>query len=489
MDIQFVISSATAFLEILFFGGVVFGFPSLQYVLEQEGYFENLCSSNVTQKHLNATNLTNSAHITCADQEANFNLAFTLGSSLLFLVAFPWGYLLDRFGTWIFRSILSVSYSLGYILLTVSSPNSATLLFPVLILFGISGLGILMSNYQIANLAKTVRGSMITFMNGLFSSSVVVFLIIKKGYDSEIDLYLMLQIMTCLTVFLWLRTYLLLPQKTIPFPVPHEGLKYGWKEIYCCSKGKEEIDGTSAFLDKEIEDNEKISSESKSFKDTLTDLLYWTDMYHYCVIAIRLSFLFSSLLTWIRSFEDPDQISKLTDDFGVIVLFGVCISPFNGFIIDSIRKFLKSSNSDEKVINLKASFVSMLITSILSIIYSGLAVVPSTYGTFVFHLLTRAFSHGGHTAFVASNFPFYHFGKLYGLAGSVLGVLSFLQYGLFQISIHFDPDFYYINLGFLIACILTLVHPLAIYIRIKRICSFKESEYQRSKNASLEKSD
>ena len=110
----------------------------------------------------------------------------------------------------------------------------------------------------------------------------------------------------------------------------------------------------------------------------------------------------------------------------------------------------------------------MSITSVLSIIYSALALISSAYGTFIFHLLTRGFVHGGLAAFVASNFPFRHFGKLFGLSGFIAGLFSFLQYGLFQISIHFDPDFYFINVGFLIACVLTLVHPAAIYIRIQR---------------------
>ena len=180
-------------------------------------------------------------------------------------------------------------------------------------------------------------------------------------------------------------------------------------------------------------------------------------------------FLFGSELTWLRSFIAQDQISKLHDDFVVILLFGICVSPLNGIIIDIIRKVLKSSTPNQKVLNLKASFVSMLITSTLSIIYSALALVPSAYGTFIFHMLTRGFVHGGHAAFLAANFPFYHFGKLFGVSGLAVGLISLLQYGFFQISIYFDPTFYYINVGFLIACILTMLHPLAILFQVKRL--------------------
>jgi len=508
---MFVFSSLTAFAEILFFGGIIFGFPSLQYVLEKEGYFEYLCNDNVSREFASRNKVMNFTHSTCPEQGANFNLAFTLGSSILFIAGLPWGFVFDRYGTWVFRSIISTSYTLGYILLTVSTRNSASLLFPVSILFGIAGIGILLSNYQIANLTKSFRGSMMTLMNGLFSSAVVVFFIFKKGYDFGINLYLILQIMSWLTLFLWLRTFLLLPRKSIPFPLPSDGVIFGWKDLlrYCkmikdqpsktctsdsakssCNNTKRKNskviqtkDGSSLQSDiqdikpncsdkkvsSKIADADNINPDYLSFVDTLRNPLCWTNIYHYSVIAFRLSFLFGSVLDWLRSFTEREQISKLTDDFFVILLFGVCVSPLNGVIIDLVRKVMKSRTPNSKILNLKASFVSMLITSVLSIIYSSLALVPSAYGTFIFHTLTRGFLHGGLAAFVASNFPFCHFGKLFGLSGFIAGLFSFLQYGLFHISIHFDPDFYYINIGFLIACVLTLIHPTAIYVQMKKL--------------------
>ena len=87
----------------------------------------------------------------------------------------------------------------------------------------------------------------------------------------------------------------------------------------------------------------------------------------------------------------------------------------------------------------------MSVTSVLSILCSGLALIPSAYETFIFHLLTRGFVHGGLAAFVASNFPFRYFGKLFGLSGFIAGLFSFLQYGLFQISI---PIFTLLTLDF-----------------------------------------
>ena len=468
MKTEVIVSIVTGCLEVLFFGGIIFGFPSLQYVLEQEGYFEYLCSnSNSGYETFNSTN-TSLTQTTCPEQEASFNLAFTLGTSFLAFISFPWGIVLDRFGTWVFRTIVGSVLTLGYILLTLSSPASSNFLYPILILFGMSSRGILMSNFQIANLAKTFRGSIMTLTNGLFSSSIVVFFLVKKGYDNGTSLKIMLLILTILSSLVWIRTYLIFPKKIIPFPLPSDEIRFGWKEFKCFqTKMKHRDDLSSVSTD--IENSKNDQTKTISFKDALKNVLFWTNMFHYTVIALRLSFFFSSVLTWLRSFQHPEQISTLIDSFGFILLFGVCISPLNGIILDFIRKVMRSSTPDDKILNLKASFVSMLITSILSILYSAFALLQSTYGTFVFHLLTRGFVHGGLAAFTASNFPFYHFGKLFGLTGLVAGIFGFSQYGLFQIVINFDTEFYYLNTAFLIACILTLFHPLAIFIQIKRL--------------------
>ena len=297
----------------------------------------------------------------------------------------------------------------------------------------------------------------------------MVFLIVKKGYDSGFNLYSIFQILTCLTVILWVRTYFLLPKKTIPFPLLSNNMEFGWQELRCFRKKKisglsSTVEGTglSASLEKVDGDEEKIS-----FKQTLKNILFWTNLFHYSVIGIRLVFFISSLLTWLRTFKSPENISELVDNFGFILLFGVCVSPINGIILDFMRKLLKSRTAAANRINLEASFRSMLITSVLSIIYSALVLFQFPIYAFVFHLLTRGFIYGGFAAFIASNFPFYHFGKLFGLAGFLSGTVAFFQYGVFQIAVNFEPDFYYINIGWLIACILTSIHPLAIFLQIQ----------------------
>jgi len=148
MDFFKVLSILTSCLEVLFFGGVIYGFSSLQYVLEQEGYFEYLCN-NSTEHGLPIINIIKeniSTVIICGKQQASFNLAFTIGVSFFYVISFPWGVVLDRYETWVFRTIITILYTLSYLLLIFSKPSTSYLLIVILFLLGVSGMGTFMSN-------------------------------------------------------------------------------------------------------------------------------------------------------------------------------------------------------------------------------------------------------------------------------------------------------------------------------------------------------
>ena len=366
--------------------------------------------------------------------------------------------------------------TVGYVLLTISTPNTSWLMYPACIFIGVAGLGLHTTNLQTANFSKPFRSSIVTLLHGLFDSSVIVFLLVKKGCEAGTDLHLIFLILTCLSIFLWMRTYLLLPRKTIPFPLPPGDINFGWKEIRCFkSKDSEPPKITSVSQNVFMDCNDNNSAETErgsedvtpsSFTRSLKNYLFWTNILHYSVVTLRLSFQINCLLSWLESFSDPNQISELNDDFNFILMFGAVASPINGLVIDGLRKILKAKGENIQILNLQATCVSLLITSFLSIIMSITALVLSPHGTFIFFLFTRSFVHGSCTAFIVHNFPFKDFGKFYGLVSLSAGVSSLLQYPIFQLSLSYDPTFYYINIGFLVAALLTLLHPTTILVKI-----------------------
>ena len=469
MKLQIFFSIFTCYIEILLFSGEIFGFPFLQYILEQEGYFHHMCH-NLTTKSKSTFNKTtpiplNLLKTTCKEQEASFDLVFTLGISSLTLFGLVNGYILDEFGTWIHRVLPNILKSLGYVFLIVSTPSTSYWLYLFSILNSWSGTNLLMSNIQIANFAKSIRSTLITLMEGTFDSSVAVFFLIKIGYDYGINFRLMLLILLSLTTFLWLRTFLLMPRKHVPYPLPEESFEYGWKEMKCCNQPVDlNADQARPLLSHELNGKNVIKSSSLiTYKDCLNNSLFWTNALFFSVNSLRLVFFNSSLLYWLKHVAG-NEVNKLTNIFGIFMLFGIFFAPFNGFIIDGANKLLKSKKTNDKDVVLKTSLISLTVTYCFSVVFSLMTVVPSIYGSFIFYLLTRSFVYSGNASFIALNFPFYHFGKLYGLNFLIFGVVNFLQYALFWLALRYS--FYFVNMSLLVAVLLTSVHLVAIYIRI-----------------------
>ena len=415
------------------------------------------------------------------ESQASFNLVFTLSIFTVYGSSFPLGYLFDRLGTWKHRIIVGTMYTVGVALITFSTPATSFLLYPAAIIISSSAVGIFFSNLQVASLTKSYRGLTISLLNGLISTSAVVFLLVKKGYDSGINLRFMLIILLCATMIIWIRTFVLMPSKLIPFPPPNPDFEYGYKEWICFKTRSvaEHFVPVSLFVvgasqpvaDQVIEctNNKTINSQDEiSFKTCLKNKLFWTNLFHYSVITLRTSIVFAILQTWLGVFTLKAEISQLTDDFGTIILFVGLVAPLNGILFDSVVKKLQRKHNNPELINLKAFFVSMSLTSIFGMLLSLMMMLFSPYGTFAFTLITRSFVFGGNATFLSVSFPSAHLGKLIGLANLSSALTSLLQYPILYIAFAVDPTFYYINLVFLIVIALTLIHPLLIYFDIKK---------------------
>ena len=67
------------------------------------------------------------------------------------LIGYFNGYILDRFGTWIYRILPIIFKCVAYILLMISTLSTSYLLYPFSILTSLSGVSLIVSSFQIAN--------------------------------------------------------------------------------------------------------------------------------------------------------------------------------------------------------------------------------------------------------------------------------------------------------------------------------------------------
>ena len=149
-------------------------------------------------------------------------------------------------------------------------------------------------------------------------------------------------------------------------------------------------------------------------------------------------------------FKNP----SLTARFNTVVTFasacGVPIAFLCGVVIDKLRSkyspnienLLKrnvSRERNEAILwnNALPSAISMYICAIFELLLSCLILVPyeaAYYVNFVFFILMRGFLFSTVMVNLFSIVPVAHFGTVYGIGTSIVGVFSCLQYALLKLS-------------------------------------------------------
>nr|XP_039273476.1 solute carrier family 43 member 3-like [Styela clava] len=525
MDLKYFLALLTGVLECLLFSGILFGWASLNYVLQQDGYFSNLCDeSNQTYPHnvskssnnivptasalsYNATALldvegissyngfntkepTKQIHeenlgqiITCDAQSEQLNLVFTIASSLLSFSTLINGYIYDKFGTWVSRVISITLFTIGCLLMIVSNVESSWLLFPAMTCFAIGGILMLMTNLQIGNLFGRFRSSVITMMSGALDSSSFVFLMYKMLYDEGVSLNTIFHVTAWCTIFLWVRTFILLPRNHIPFPIKKD-YQFGLAD---CKSRKKELEIIEMKENQEVEALTELTNENQESTFAgpasfyIKKGLYWSNTMHFSLLQLRNYFFMSSLVNWLTPLTgDSNTLNSYLVAFGTCQLFGVVFAPFNGLLIDAATRILRKNAKFPDLVPLKAVSFSALATTLLGTLFSIVIVIPSLplqYVSFILQVIFRSFLYGGSMSFIAIAFPGQHFGKLYGLTMCVGGLFGLLQFPLFAFVLRkMDGDFFIMNIMFVFISLLTLFHPIRIYMW----CKQKAKKYEKS---------
>ncbi|XP_063971717.1 equilibrative nucleobase transporter 1-like [Lytechinus pictus] len=243
MQIRSVVAVVFGALENLIHAGIIFGWPSLVFVLKDIGYYGNKCPADPTPTGAPTRNATNSGRLDssittmpisptmtttsstdevfCEEQDAALVLVYTVATVMLPLSMLPAGYLLLIVGSRISRIVFSIMMVCGYVCLAMSSPEIPSLLYPASILLGAAGLIIILASFEIANLFPTQKSTVIGVMNGCYDTSTLIFFLIKIAYENGISLEVSSLALACTTVFFFVNICLL-PRHHIPWPLPDD---------------------------------------------------------------------------------------------------------------------------------------------------------------------------------------------------------------------------------------------------------------------------
>lgn len=476
----------TGLLECMGFAGVVFGWTSLVFVLKQEKYFANLCTTD------NSTSANSTGETDCSPQDERFSLVFTIASFLNNFMTLPNGFIFDHFGTMVTRLIGIFVYTVATLLIAFSTAASAWLLFPALSLLSIGGILFIMTNMQVGNLFGRHRSTIITLYNGAFDSSSAVFLLVKVLYEHGLTLMTMFVCISACSVLHLLRTFFLMPRTHIPYPLPDD-YSYGitCQKSASYSLGTATPDSQDGTRRRSGDHVDPVSKRQKSLVDRAAPPEPLVASFRSCAC----SWLFAWHLVWLSVMQlrhylfigtlnpmlthlskgDHHQISLYTDAFAFTQLCGVLCAPWNGILIDRHKRGKKSEGGTEAsdtLADLRSVVLSLALTAgqcVLFCICASVPILPVQFATFIVEVVNRSFLYGGNAAFIAMAFPLAHFGKLYGLVMALSAVVSLLQYPCFALVrdvLGGDP--FYVNIGLIIFVLLAFIHPINVFLECRR---------------------
>ncbi|KAM9356689.1 solute carrier family 43 member 3b, partial [Symphorus nematophorus] len=459
---------ATGLVECLCFAGAVFGWASLVFVLKTEGYFSSLC---VNTTGVNATHV-----LDCSGQDEQFSLVFTIASFMNNFLTLPNGFLFDWFGTTVARLFGIFLYTMGTLMVAFSSSALSNLLFPALSFLAVGGILFLITNMQVGNLFGSHRSTIITLYNGAFDSSSALFLVIKLLYESGISLHTSFFFLSACGVIHLFRTFVLLPRKFIPYPVP-DGYTYG---LTCGKSATLSLEHTRANGESTEESSlnkDAPVKQEKSFRECFLSWFFFWHLLWLSVMQLRHYLFIGTLNPMLQRLTggEPSLVSKYTNAFAITQLCGVLCAPWNGLIMDRHKGKPRAAGESEQEADLRASVLSLFLTALQCVLFSVCAstpYLPLQYLTFILQVLNRSFLYGGNAAFISVAFPSCHFGKLYGMVMALSAVFSLLQYPCFALvkgALGGDP--LYVNIALTLLSLLAFIHPLSVYLRCRRLAS------------------
>nr|XP_002124037.1 solute carrier family 43 member 3-like [Ciona intestinalis] len=477
-EIKHLASLITAVLETLCFSGMVYGWGSMSYMLEKEGYFNSTCNNSVGSLNPATPNadaveyaapasnlfLEGQTEAECEKQEKMLTLVFTLSSVISSALIIITGYIFDKFGTWVVRFCGISLYIVGWLIMAVTTRMESWAVFLAMILVGISGFPLVISNVSISNLFQNHRVLVISVINGAFDSSAVTFALMKIAYDSGIEFSYIMYFMTACAVLMIARFLFLMPRMHIP-SIVRDDFEYG---LQCCkmrqqSPGEEEMNEYGSLIEREPEN-------TASLKSCLLSVSFILNCIHLGSLQLRTQFFYGTTKPWLVQVDhdNPNETSTYLNAFGIIQLCGLLVSSLGGILTDfCIKKF--SVTSSVTLATRRAVAIYIGLSSVFAILFSIIVLVPVLplqYLAFFLQVTFRSFLYGANATFLITMFPEAYFGKLYGFTVFFAAIIALLQYPLFDaVTYIYGGDFTVINISLLIISIATIIHPIVLYVR------------------------
>ncbi|KAL3837412.1 hypothetical protein ACJMK2_022771 [Sinanodonta woodiana] len=513
-----------SFVEIVCFGGIIFGWGSLVFVLKEEGFYRSECqpmvlANNIQEESsipntnvstisyivlessnsiLSNTTASSSVNVTagleenitktesssyCVEQESKLNLWFSIAVGFMYLGFAAVGYIIRILGTRNTRLVFILVYVVGTLSIAFASPDIPWLLCPGLCCIGIAGLAMLATNLQVANLYPKLRSTIVAIFTGLFDFSSIIQQIVKVAHEGGIERkYSYIFISAFFFCIVGFSTLCFHPRGHITEPAA----KSRKKKLKLDENNENKMQANPSDLplmekdenDADMEEDAYYNSnnyESQksdlSLRATLLSAQCLFHLFWLCVHALRFVTFIGLLNVWLKKTlnNEDKRVSSFLGLFSYITMGAIGTALSTGFLYDwQRRKFINETPLNQKLMPV---LLPMLLTIVYSLSTTVMMFIESEitlYFAFVMFTFFRSSLFTVAVAFIGDAFPVDYFGVLFGFLQFAAGIAGLIQYPIFEWYEAYPNAAQHVSIFLLLLQVTTLIHPIILFIRCRR---------------------
>lgn len=394
--------------------GVVFGWPALVLILNDEGVYAELCEDS---------------RLDCEARKVRLSLVFSAGIFCLLGGRFFWGLLLDRHGPRVTSFLSALLIIIGAAMFGASmSTTGLDLYIPAYALIGLGGPGIHLANFHSSNLFPAMKRTVIASFSGVFGTSGLVFVVFRAAYSAGISPGVIWAAYAALTMCIAIGYLVVQPRRIFAIG---EGLAAG----SCCA--------LMVVKSSNGQVSSKASGRSLSIREAVTN---WK------MIGLGVYFAISFLHLQFYLGQAEDILDKLGDkEYGNVYLMVFSIIGSSALAI-----FYPVGQLLDKC-GFEVAFSVSLILAIAFNVISLVDSLPLQVLGFVCWCVSRMILFACFFSFIPATVGFLRFGVTAGVLSTASALLGLLNIVLTQISVTHSHK--HVMVAFLVALLPLFAFP------------------------------
>jgi len=408
----------------------------LQILLQEEGQFSHLCEGNTTK---------------CQEQTRRFEQIFASGAIAARLGLLPLGVFLDFFGPRFTVILFLLLHSMASLFMAFSQSTGADLFFPAMVIYGVGGQIIQVSQLHLSNLFSR-KATVVTFISVALTASFWILPLFKVIHDNlDVSREAIFISYSILAFVLALLSWFISVDS--PFKQGDTVKNQKQKDIpifrKCCGS-------LTPSTPKVVMAPVGESNDSKPvvhFFDQIFSLKFIFLAIFFSVFILKIN-MYMANFTGLFTKVDPEQGQHMAQ----VVIFcmpGVSIIsvPVIGLMIDA----------EVRNGTIKWTFLYL---NVAAIVWSGLLLVPHSAALIVSSLIyahTIPMIFGTFFNYIALEFGFSHYGRIVGTGFAIAGTVALLQFFLITLA-----EYLVQNIIGILVCVPLFLFPLWLHFFAKR---------------------